>query len=98
MSEKSQYVIATALSIVAFLLLIVNFSLGVSNRSKNNEILNPPEELEMAQLTVNIYKRVVTLVADVSKRSKDEVLLATLENANIDVTNIKKTFNDNSSN
>ena len=96
MSKKSQYVVAMTLSVVAFLLLLVNFSLGASNRAKSHEILNSQTELEMARMTNSLYEKVVVLVATVSLRSQDQALLNTLVNANIDVSGLNKTSKDSS--
>ena len=98
MSEKFQHFIAMTLSITAFLLLLVNFSLGASNRAKSSELLTSQQQLEMAQLTTNLYKKVVTLTVNTSLRSKDTALLTILSNSSIDVSRLTNASKDDSSN
>ncbi|MCL2473612.1 MAG: hypothetical protein FWF23_01720 [Alphaproteobacteria bacterium] len=98
MSEKFQHITAMTLSVAAFFLLLVNFSLGSVNRAKSNEILDSQAKLETARLSNSLYERVVTLVAGISLRSNDKVLLGTLVNSGIDVSGLNKASKNNSGN
>jgi hypothetical protein len=76
--QKFPYLASLFLSAIALVLLVVNLSITVGNRSKQNDLVQRQNTVSQGQPIVQLDQAVVRLIAEASIKNSDSQLHALL--------------------